>query len=162
MRTISPNIPLENLDGLLDCAVRKHSDQIIEKLCNLMQQPLEASVEDVEFSAHIPFELAGGHPNIWFYLNGKNKLVGSNIPGYYAGNSWNFYTPTDIPCFDGSNQVRFDDYGYPNAIADIILKWFAECWWKAGGWFYDVPAKINAAEDAGYVGFIQLTRTIKS
>ncbi|WP_200882016.1 hypothetical protein [Nitrincola sp. A-D6] len=26
--------------------------------------------------------------------------------------------------------------------ANTIKYWFAECWWKAGGWSYAVPAKV--------------------
>ena len=162
MEFISPHLPFDKLSGILDSAIREETDKLIQILENLQSEPLETNVENVHFEAFIPFSPDDPGPTIWFYLDGKNKLVGSEKPGFYAGNAWEIMVPNDVPSYDDKDSNHFFDSDYSNILADIVVKWFAECWWKAGGWKYPVPATICVHEDAGYLGRFNITKAKNS
>ena len=151
-------MPLDKLNAALERSVWNHSDAVIEKLRILQSEPLERNVENVHFEAFIPFSVDDAYPNVWFYLNGKDKKVGSDKSGFYAGNAWDFYTVDNIPTFGHGENERFETTDYSNVLADIVIKWFSECWWKAGGWYYPVPATICGHEGAGYLRTMILTK----
>ncbi len=49
------------------------------------------------------------------------------------------------------------DFSGVNLMADTLKAWFAECWWKAGGWDYKVSAEVGVHDGHGHSGAIQLT-----
>jgi len=162
VKVISPNIPLEKLDALFLSELEEDSDSMIEIITDLIEKPLEKNVENAEFLVFVPQFVDEGSHSVQFYLDGKNKLVGSDKPGLYAGNSLRFYENFDLSNFSENDEERFDKYNYPDKIADIIMRWFAECWWKAGGWKYPVPVTIASRSVFGSIEPIRLTRLQKS
>ena len=161
MKVISPNIPLEKLDALFLSELEEDSDSVIEIITDLIAKPLEEDVENAEFLVFAPQFIDEGSHSIHFYLDGKNKLVGSDKPGLYAGNSLRFYEDFNLSHFSENDEERFDKYNYPDKITDIIIRWFAECWWKAGGWSYLVPVTISSRTVFGSIGPLRLTKAQK-
>lgn len=140
MHWLPSNIPIDKLDGIFRKAFEAKSEELISRIHMFIQKPLEASVESAEFRIFVPQFPDEEGLNIWLYLDGKNKLVGSKKQGLYAGNSIEFYNDfNDVPSLE---DEAFKDYEYPDKISDIMFTWFSECWWKGGGWYYPVPTTL--------------------
>lgn len=53
-----------------------------------------------------------------------------------------------MPDFD---ERYFESDEFPGIAlqANSCKAWFAECWWKAGGWAYALPAEVVIHDDFG-------------
>jgi len=49
------------------------------------------------------------------------------------------------------------DFAGLHAAADVLKAWFAECWWKAGGWSYPIPTGVRVHDDYGDAETVSLT-----
>lgn len=50
-----------------------------------------------------------------------------------------------------------DGFGGVDLLADTLQAWFAECWWKAGGWAWPIPLWLHVHDGFGDGRGIALT-----
>ena len=50
-----------------------------------------------------------------------------------------------------------DGFGGVGLLADTLQAWFAECWWKAGGWAWPIPLWLHVHDGFGDGRGIALT-----
>jgi hypothetical protein len=88
-------------------------------------------------------------PSAWIYFDGMNKKVDNNDPSIFPGRALEFQLRLGR-MLDFDNRY-FDDDQFPGVDlqANTLKRWFAECWWKAGGWKYEVPSEIAIHDDLG-------------
>lgn len=99
----------------------------------------------------------GGAPDVWIYYRGENNKVDSVDTAIFPGRSINLKLPLN-------GLANFDEKYYADEnfrglflAANLTKFWFAECWWKAGGWSYPIATMLRVHDDLGDGGFIQLT-----
>ncbi|MQA40355.1 hypothetical protein [Rugamonas aquatica] len=131
---------LQSLDGL-----SAHSIQCIS---NLLRQPINAAVRSVEFQVFVDAENHGA-PSIWVYFIGDNIKTSER-------SSEMALKLDELDELDDRYFTDFD-FGGVNMIAHALTSWFAECWKKAGGWDYGVPAVLDVHDGFGDGRRIQLT-----
>jgi hypothetical protein len=154
-RHLPPNIPVEKIEGIYRQKLQKLSDSLIEKIHEFIKISPEESVESAEFQV-FPDEYGEGESTIWMYFEGKDKKIDKNDQRLFAGRSLEMYSDfSSLPTLD---IEAYEDLNFPNMIADLIIEWFAECWWKAGGWYYPVPVEIFGHEGFGSGEIIPLTK----
>lgn len=95
-------------------------------------------------------------PEAWLYLHGENNKVDASDPGLFAGKALDLQLGLDCgPEFDA--EYFGEDFGGVTLIADTLKSWFAECWWKAGGWSWPVPLTLAVHDEFGDGKRIALT-----
>jgi len=130
------------------------SDQAIRVIANLLARPIGQGVD----SAHVEIFLDeyGGAPSIWTYWRGKNNKVDHVDPSLFPGRSLQIdLCLSPLAEIDEQYFVGQDDFPGLQLAASTISRWFAESWWKAGGWSYSVPTTL-AVHDFGSYGWVQL------
>lgn len=122
---------------------------LIAELRALIARPVPATVRQAEVQIFMS-EDGEAAPAAWIYFTGPdNRVDRSDKASIFAGQS------LEIACgLDGMDQfdARYftdDDYGGLHLSANAAKAWFAECWWKAGGWTYPVPASVLVHDDRG-------------
>lgn len=95
-------------------------------------------------------------PEAWLYLSGANNKVDAADPGLFAGKALDMQLALgDGPDFDSAYfEEGFDGV---TLIANTLKPWFAECWWKAGGWSWPVALTLAVHDGFGDGGRIALT-----
>ncbi|MBA5635513.1 hypothetical protein H3H37_00320 [Duganella sp. LX20W] len=132
---------MRSLDGLSG-----HSIQCIRSFLN---EPLSVAVRSVEFQLFVDAENYGA-PSIWAYFVGDD-LKTSERSCEMALNL------DELEELDGRYFTDFK-FGGVNLIADVLKSWFADCWLKAGGWGFGVPAVLDVHDGFGDGRRIQLTK----
>jgi hypothetical protein len=129
--------------GLLE----KHSPALIRELREVLAMPIGEGVT----SAHIEIFLnADGEfgPGVGMYFDGENKKVDhadrSIFPGRHLPIGEYLHR---LPAFDPRYYSDYD-FGALSIQGDVCKTWFAEWWWKAGGWSY--PLKVDIDVHDGY------------
>jgi len=116
--------------------------------------------EDVRYaSVEIFLDDYGGAPSVWMYYRGENNKVDGQDQALFAGRSLDLELPlTDLTAFD-QRYFFSAEQEFPglHLAGNVMKSWFAECWWKAGGWCYPVPTLLKVHDDLGDGNLIQLT-----
>lgn len=96
-------------------------------------------------------------PSVWIYYTGKHNRVDNTDPGLFAGRSLEL--PLGLDDLEEFNERFFTDekFGGLEIVAATLSAWLAECWWKAGGWSYPLPATLEVAEGYGGATTLKLT-----
>ena len=132
------------------------SDPMIRSLQRLLALPLDSDVD--EASVEIFLDDDGAAPTIWAYWRGRNNKVDHTDPGLFAGRS--LEVDVDLSRLADIDERYFTGpAAFPGheLTAALLLRWFAEAWWKAGGWAYAVPATV-AVHDFEFCGLLQLSK----
>ncbi len=137
--------------GCLDRA----SSEFIVSLRELFSLPIPKTVTEAEVQIFMGDDGLES-PNAWIYFEGKNTKVDSSDLSIFPGRSM------ELPAFidkmeDFDENYYSEDFGGVHLIANITKRWFAECWWKAGGWTYTVPVKVWVHDDFGDGSYIELS-----
>ncbi len=108
----------------------------------------------------------GGAPSVYIYYRGENNKVDHKDETLFAGRSLDLELPlAALAEFDERYFISLEDgeREFPGLeLAGNILKsWFAECWWKAGGWGYPLPTTVSVHDDWGDGSAIKLTETAR-
>lgn len=98
----------------------------------------------------------GAAPAVWVYYRGENNRVNHKDERIFAGRSMNL--ELNLQALSNFAEEYFG-HDYPGTFiaANVLKSWFAECWWKAGGWSYVVPSELHVHDDRGNGEYIQLT-----
>ena len=154
-REIPEQVPASKVIEILTQSLHKKSDELIDKIHEFLKEELEENVSSAEFVI-FPEEYGYSANSIWMYLDGKDKRLGKDDPSLFAGKSFDFYSSFEqIPLIAEST---YEEINYPHLITDIIHNWFKECWWKAGGWYYNVPVTIIGHDGWGHLEHSELTK----
>lgn len=132
----------------------RSSPATIAALRELLQRPVEIGVSTAHCEIFVGED--GGAPSIWVYYRGdSNKVDGTDLR-LFAGRSLDLGLPlSKLSDFD---ERYFGEEFRGNYLSANLLKaWFAEMWWKAGGWTYAVPASLKVHDDLGDGNVVQLT-----
>ncbi|MDR6843042.1 hypothetical protein [Pseudoxanthomonas sacheonensis] len=132
------------------------SDQVISALRDLLAVPLGHGIDEAHLEV-FPDDY-GGAPSIWAYWRGKNNKVDHGDQSLFPGRSLELDLDLrDLAEIDEQYFVEPDKFPGLQLTADLLSRWLAESWWKAGGWTYPVPVTL-AVHDFGSYGWVQLSK----
>lgn len=86
----------------------------------------------------------GSAPAAWAYFSGKNNKVDSSDPSIFPGRSLELPLGLEeLSEIDEQYFVEPEQFPGTELIVPFLSRWFAECWWKAGGWSYPLPTVLT-------------------
>lgn len=134
----------------------RESPRLITILRDLFNQPLSDDIASAE--VHIFVESDGyALPSVWIYFSGNNNKIDSSDPTLFSSRSLEIVRSINrLNTFD-SRFFSNEDYGGLDLAANVLKAWFAECWWKAGGWDYCCPVMLSVHDDFGDGHNVRLT-----
>jgi hypothetical protein len=138
--------------GLLE----RHSPALIAELRSVLATPIGPGVTSASVQIFLDEDGEAG-PSVGMYFDGKNKKVDRSDPSIFPGRHLALAPYLrDIPPFDG-RYFSEDGFGARDIQADVAKAWFAEWWWKAGGWGYPLPVDVAVHDGYGNGESIQLS-----
>ncbi|WP_078082673.1 hypothetical protein [Microbulbifer mangrovi] len=142
---------------------RRELDRVSVSVIETLRSLFKRVINDDVHTAHIEVFLDeyGSAPSIWIYYRGENNKVDHNDESLFAGRSLDLQLHLSaLANFDERYFFSLEDgdLGFPGlALAgDCIKSWFAEIWWKAGGWVYPLPTTLAVHDDWGDGNLINL------
>ena len=155
---VSFGLSTEQFSSRFLSSLDRVSPKFIEELKSLFLIP----VPDTVFKAEIQIFLGDDGmetPSAWIYYQGKNNKVDNSDPSIFAGKSIEILDGSyAIPPFD-EEYYSDGDFGGVDLIANITKRWLAECWWKSGGWEYQIPVKVWVHDEFGDGSPINLSKS---
>lgn len=143
---------------------RRELDRVSSSVIATLRALFSRSVNDDVNVADVEVFLDeyGGAPSVWIYYRGENNKVDHKDESLFAGRSLELKLPlAALAEFDERYFVSDEDgeIEFPGLTlaANTIKSWFAECWWKAGGWAYALPTTLSVHDDRGDGNVIHLT-----
>jgi hypothetical protein len=134
--------------------LERSSPATIAALRELIARQVEAGVSAAHFEIFLGED--GSAPSVWAYYRGENNKVDRSDPRLFAGRSLDLELPlSKLSEFD--ERYFGEDFRGNYLSANLLKAWFAEMWWKAGGWMYTVPASLKVHDDLGDGSVLQLT-----
>ncbi len=142
-KRLPQGMPIDAIERVYIKELDRYSDQLINEIKDFLKIPLKEDV--IEGSVEIfPDEYGDGFLSIGLYL--KSELT----------NHISFVDNVkDLPMID---LINYDEENLVDLIVDITQRWFAESWWKAGGWEYKLPLKVYGHDGFGSGIVIDLTK----
>lgn len=122
----------KSLDGL--------SKASILRIRNLLNEPTPIAIRSAEVQVFVDTENYGT-PSLWLYF------VGDNVKTSQASRE----VQLGLEELEEVDEQYFTNFAFggPHLMADALKTWFAECWWKAGGWDYGVPVDVDVHDGYG-------------
>lgn len=139
--------------GLLEQKTKSAVDAIREVIgFHLPDEVLSAEVE-------VFLDDSGyGSPTIGIYFAGKNARVSKSDMSIFPGRSLRF--EIDLKALSKFDEEYFtSDFDGLGLAANVLRQWFAECWWKAGGWTYRIPVVLAVHDGWGNGELVSLTES---
>jgi hypothetical protein len=96
-------------------------------------------------------------PSAWIYFQGKENKVDHEDPSIFPGRALELSFGLDVLDDFDPRYFSDDEFSGKHIVANILKAWFAECWWKAGGWSYPVPAEVIVHDQYGDGNAIKLS-----
>jgi hypothetical protein len=127
------------------------SNKSIQSVRGLLNEPILDAVRCIEFQVFVDADNYGS-PSIWLYFVGDN-MKSSEISREL---------PLNLDELEEVDERYFTsfDFGGVSMMANALKTWFAESWWKAGGWDYGVPVVLDVHDGYGDGQKIQLTELV--
>jgi len=124
------------------------SSHLINQLRDLVARPAPETVQVAEveiFMGEDGLDL----PSAWIYYRGENNKVDHTDQSIFPGRAMELSIGLyEMEAFDES-YFTDECFGGLAIAANTVKSWFAECWWKAGGWSYSVPCKVSIHDGFG-------------
>lgn len=134
----------------------KLADGAIAALRAHLARPVEAGVETAEVQLFLNADDA--QPlSLWIYYQGPHNKVDAADDRLFAGRSLALALGLAAQEPFDERYAQDEDFGGLHIMADSAKAWFAECWWKAGGWDYGVPATLSVHDGWGDGAVVRLT-----
>lgn len=155
MPELSADLPLAVLRQEIQHAFLTHEDGCVTELEELLAQRVEEGVERASLVVHPDLGRAGG-VEFWLMVDGEGRPVLSHDDTIYAGGAFKLFHHLRVPTFDVAARSEPD-------VAELVAEWaadfFAECWFKAGGWKHPLPVcmRVKGSEDE-----VPLTRVARA
>ncbi|WP_447590915.1 hypothetical protein [Aquipseudomonas campi] len=132
------------------------SAHLIQQLRELITRPVPSTINAAQVQIFLEEE-GQRRPSIWVYFQGENNKVDPADQSIFPGRSLEI--STGLVRMDAFDEHYFSDpeFAGTDLIANILKAWFAECWWKAGGWSYAVPATVWVHDGLGDGQSIELS-----
>jgi len=135
--------------------LERASDATIARLRALFVETVPPEVLAAEVEIFLNEDGAEG-VDVWIYFGGENNRVDNANPAIFPGRSLALALPLDA--MGGFSEKYFDgDFPGADLAAEATQAWFAECWWKAGGWSYPLPVDIGVHDGFGGGKTVRLT-----
>lgn len=132
----------------------KCAPQAIGTLRDLFARELPPTITAASVELFVGDDDAG--LDAWISFDGRDRKVDSQDPGLFPGRSLKL--ELGLEAFGEFDERYFGEkFDGGVLIADLVKRWIAECWWKAGGWTYAVPAEIAVHDGLGDGTPIRLT-----
>ena len=133
------------------------SPHAIQQFRELFAREVPTTVETAEVQLFLDADNYGA-PSAWIYFSGEDNKVDNVDQSIFPGRSLELQIGLDQ--IEELDERYFSDheFGGLNLMANVLKNWFAECWWKAGGWMYSVPAKVQVHDGFGDGHYVQLTK----
>lgn len=135
--------------------LEKLSSAAIAAVRTQLTLPLGAGIDTAEIKIFVgeddPYV-----PAVWIYYVGANNKVDNTDHSLFPGRSLQLLELDALEKFD-ERFYTDEDFSGLHIVADVLKPWFAECWWKAGGWSYAVPTSLDVAEGFGDNKTVKLT-----
>jgi hypothetical protein len=126
----------------------KASAKLIEELRTLLALPLPPTVTSANVEIFLG-EDGRDEPHAGIYFDGVNKKVDHTDPSIFPGRGLEIRLGLDaMPDFD-DRYFESEEFPGVDLQADALKAWFAECWWKAGGWAYALPTVVDVHDQYG-------------
>lgn len=126
----------------------KLSPLAIAALRVLLARPIEPGVTAAEVQVFVP-EDDPHEPSVWIYYTGPDNKVDAGDDTLHAGRSLELKLGFEsLEAFD-ERFYSDDGYGGLDIVARVLTAWFAECWWKAGGWACALPVLLAVHDGHG-------------
>ncbi len=141
-----PNgMPMDAIERVYIKELARYSNQLIKEIKTFLQQPL---AEDITTSSVeiFPDEDGDGYISIGLYLKGEQTTHVAFVDEV-----------KDLPLVDVEYYREEEEESIPDLVVDLIQQWFAECWWKAGGWDFKIPMNVYGHDGFGSGNVIKLT-----
>jgi hypothetical protein len=130
--------------GLLE----KHSQTLLAELRKIFAMPIGAGVKSAHVEIFLDEESETG-PSVGIYFDGKDKKVDDTDLSIFPGRTLMFAEYLhNLPSFD-LKYFSDDNFKALDIQADVVKAWFAEWWWKSGGWDYPLPVDVAVHDDYG-------------
>jgi len=147
---------------------RRELDRVSSAIIAILRELFARAVNDDVKAAHVEVFLDeyGGEPAVWIYYRGENNKIDHKDTSLFAGRSLELLLPlAALAEFDERYFVSLEDgeVEFPGLTlaGNTIKSWFAECWWKAGGWAYSLPTTLAVHDDRGDGNVVNLTETAR-
>jgi hypothetical protein len=136
------------------------SPVVIGKLRELFSRRVNPDVLSARVEIFVDDD--GGVPSAWLYYRGENNKVDHKDQSLFAGRSLNLELPLSAlsefdECYFRSMENGEYEFRGIFLAGNLLKAWFAESWWKAGGWAYSVPTALSVHDGRGDGRVIQLT-----
>ena len=134
----------------------KASTHVITELRELFTQTVPDTVRSAEvqiFFGEDGLEI----PSAWIYYSGENNKVDNRDPTIFPGRAMELSMGLDKMDAFHENYFVDEDFDGLSVAANTTKAWFAECWWKAGGWSYPVPVMVWVHDGFGDGSGIELS-----
>lgn len=119
--------------------------------------PVQGGVDGLDVQIFLSDEAEPDPPAIWLYYLGKDNRVDAADPALFPGRSLELALGL-ADCEPFAARFFTDEkFGGMHIAANALKAWFAECWWKAGGWDYAIPASLQVHEGFGDGKPVKLT-----
>lgn len=140
--------------------LRENTDLLTESLERLFQREVNDDVICAEVQIFME-EDGADSPDIWIYYSGINNKVDSSDESIFSGKTLQIeFMPENTLELD-ARYYTDDAFSGLDLMVNTLKTWFAECWWKAGGWRYSVPCELFVHDGFGDGEIILLTHKIK-
>ncbi|MEW5787278.1 MAG: hypothetical protein AB1899_05435 [Pseudomonadota bacterium] len=111
--------------------------------------PIQDGVLGAEVKIFVSDEEEPDPPAVWIDYLGKDNKVDAADPTLHAGRSLELALGFQA-CEQFDRRFTTDEkFGGIHLMANALKAWFAECWWKAGGWTYPVPVTLQVHDGFG-------------
>lgn len=125
--------------------LERHSNTLITEIKSFLLEAIDTDVRDASVEV-FPDEYGDGYTSVGFYFRGKS-IRHVTFAEYV----------NDLPAIDVMSYQENDVF-VPDIVVDLVKRWFAECWFKAGGWDYPLAVELKGHDCYGDGEVIVLTR----
>ncbi|WP_188150707.1 hypothetical protein [Teredinibacter waterburyi] len=122
----------------------RHQPQLIGEIKQFLAEPISEDIKGA-YAEIFPDEYGDGYVGIGLYLEAITiKHIG--FADYVR----------DLPSIDVF-AYQENDVSIPDLVVNLVKQWFAESWFKAGGWDYPLAIDVNGHDGFGDGESIVLT-----
>jgi len=140
-----PNgMTIDSLKRVYKKELERHSNQLINEIKSFLSEPIPSDIKEASIEV-FPDEYGDGYTSVGLYLTGNTT---KHIPfAEYV---------KDLLLIDVASYE--EEVSIPDFVVDLVKQWFSECWWKAGGWEYNIPIEVYGHEGFGNGESIKITK----
>ncbi len=82
----------------------------------------------------------------------------SDLPSIFNMEFGQLILMDELPDIDVSFYLQERNISVDGILCNALLRWFEDCWIKAGGWFFPLPIKLSGNYEGHYDDDIRMTK----